>query len=140
LGLAVGCRFLSKHALLIQSTKVVRERVTLIIEPSSESGLAHALNEVGAAKFIPPNHNCVLIMYDIKQAGESMSRPQYRMPPFRKAHVRKLIGAVMQVRGKKQKIMENNVFVLMDAYRHGNEPDLLSSFLNSDGKLMAKEC
>jgi hypothetical protein len=118
---------------------MVRERVTLIVEPGSESGLAKSLADVKAVNFTPPTHSSVLIIYDVKQAGESMSRPQYRMPPLRKAHARKLLGAVLTVRGKKQNIMENDVYVLMDAGKHGNEDVLLSSFLNNEGKLMTKE-
>jgi hypothetical protein len=125
--------------LLLKSIKVVREKVTLIVETSSEAGLTTALSEVKAVAFQTTSHNCVLIIYDTKQSGEPQSRPRYRMCPFRKAHLRKLLGAVLWVRGKKQGILENDVFVIMDAFRHGNELDLMSAFLNSDGKLMPKE-
>ena len=81
----------------------------------------------------------MVVLYDPKQAGESMSRPWYRSPPLNKLHIRKLIGAVLAARGKKQGILDNDVYVIMDAMRHGNEGDLMSAFLNSDGKLMTKD-
>jgi hypothetical protein len=115
---------------------MVSEKVSLIVEPSSETGLATQLKELKPVQFTPCTGSSVVIIYDCKQSGESMSRPALRHPPLRRMHVRKTIGAVLQARGGKQGIWENDVFVLMDAHRHGNENDLCSGFLNSEGKLM----
>ncbi len=117
---------------------VVRERVTLIVE-GSETALVTALAEAPVATYAATGNNSVIVLYDVKQAGESMSRPAFRPPSLRRAHVRKLVGAILQARSKRQAILENDVFVMMDAGKHGNENELLGSFLNDQGKLLPRE-
>ena len=46
---------------------------------------------------------------------------------------------MLQLRGNRQTILENDVFAFLDAGRHGNEHDIISGFLNSEGKMMQRE-
>jgi hypothetical protein len=118
---------------------VVRERISLIVEPSSEVGLVQAFEDLPVAKFTCVGTNHVVVLYDVKQAGESSSRPAYRAPAMRKAHLRKLLGGLLHVRSQRATIPLNDVYVMVTAGKLGNENDVMSSFLNAEGKMLPKE-
>ena len=109
---------------------LVREKVCLVVEPASETGLANALKDVRIVS--PDSMGTKVVLYDVKQAGESLSRPAYRAPPLRKAHLRKLVGAVLEAQTQKAIIPSCDIFLLTVAGRPGNEHDTLASFLNAD--------
>ena len=89
---------------------LVRERVSLVAEASSETALIKQLQTIPAMTLTPAGKGQhVVIIYDVKQAGESMSRPRDRPPATRKAHLRKLLGVVLQVRGGRKAIQPTDV-------------------------------
>ena len=58
---------------------------------------------------------------------------------LRKAHVRKLVGALLQARSGKQCIPPNDVFLMFAAGKLHNDHDITSGFLNAEGKLLPRE-
>ena len=63
---------------------LVKERIILVVEPSSETALIKHLEEFKIMNIVGAGQNHVLTLYDVKQAGESMSRPSLRPPSLRK--------------------------------------------------------
>ncbi len=108
----------------------VREKVVLVVEQSSETAFANALKDIRIVS--PDTLGTKLVLYDVKQAGESASRPAYRAPPLRKAHLRKLVGGLLDAQIQKAIIPSCDVFLLTLAGRPGNEHDALAAFLDQD--------
>ena len=127
------------HQWLKYAETKVRETVKLIVDTQSETSLVAALKEVPIAIASGNAGQRMLIVYDVKQHGESKSRPQYRPPPLQKKHMRRMIGAILKVRGERKTILHHDTFLIMDACVHGNHNDIISSFLNEEGKVLTKK-
>ena len=121
---------------LEHAEKLARERCSLIVEPKSEPALLESFSEVPIMKATAGKK---LVIYDVKQSGESSSRPAYRAPSFRKQHLRKLVGAVLQCETNRTAMPNNCIFYITVAGKNGNDHDVASSFLNADGKQLQKE-
>jgi len=100
----------SKLPTWIQFAKrTVNEYIKLIVEPSSEATLAKAIQESQIGIQVATGNSTVLIVYDVKQAGEAMCRPQYRHPPLRKQHLKKCVGAVLQARPEARSMQSKTI-------------------------------
>ena len=96
----------------------VKQRVKLVVEPSSESAFATALADAEIGKVRGTCDRRVVIFYDVKKAGESMTAPHTRQPPFRKEHGQKAIRALLSSRGSAE-MNEGDVVFFFDAGKHG---------------------
>ncbi|MCP4244942.1 MAG: hypothetical protein GY772_30750 [bacterium] len=117
----------------------VNEQVCFFSDSGSEEALADKISASPVGKHTATDGTTLAIVLDVAQMGEAVSRPQYRPPPCKRELVKKLIGAVLRARGGKENILENDVYLLLDAMRHGNEAELLSGFRTKDDKAMVKE-
>ena len=95
--------------------------------------------QVNKVKVDTDNHDHVLIIYDVKQSEESMTHPHDRTPLFRSPHMSKLVSAVQRARGSTETMRAGDVFLVFDAFKHGNDGEINKVFKRqSDGKTMDK--
>ncbi|CAK0877160.1 unnamed protein product, partial [Prorocentrum cordatum] len=109
---------------------------------STEQQIADVMKQSAVSKARPNREKKehVLIVYDAKQSGESMTAPHDRVAPFRSAHYSKLISAVLKMRGDTENLSDGDVFLVYDAFRHGNEGEIGRCFKKlSDGKQIEKQ-
>ena len=69
----------------------VKQRVKLIVEPVSESGFATALSDAEIGKMRGTADRRIMMLYDVKKCGESITAPHLRQPPLRKDHAQKCV-------------------------------------------------
>ena len=94
----------------------------------------------------------VVVSYQPKLAGESMSTPHLRIPPLRNSmqqpggqHYKKMIQAVIQSRDPADSeevgslLHEGDCFVIGDAGRHGNAAAIMSAFTRDDGTHLTRQ-
>ena len=104
--------------------RLIKEGVRVISQGNAtESQLAEILKSSAAGKIRgdPGMQQYAVIIYDIKNSGESITAPHERMPPFRNSHMTKMLSAVFKARDKLDELDDGDVFFCFDAFRHGNE-------------------
>ena len=104
----------------------------------TENQLADALKNSTVSRIKPGKHQRVLIIYDVKQSGESMTHPHDRTPPFRAQHANKLLSAVFKARDNMEALAPGDLFLVFDGFKHGNEAEIGRLFKKPDGKVMEK--
>lgn len=97
---------------------MVKQRVKLVVEPTSDSAFATALADAEIGKVRGSTDRRVVVLYDVKKAGESMTAPHIRQPPFRKEHGQKVVRALLSSRGSGE-MHEGDMFFFFDAGKHG---------------------
>ena len=97
----------------------VKSRVMLIVEPTSEQAFATALADAEIGKIRGLTEKRVLILYDTKKAGESVTAPHLRLCPFQKSHCQKAIRAVLTSRGNDAELHDGDLFLMYDGGRYG---------------------
>ncbi len=135
----------SCHLLVSASLTVVRIILKLtgtsLKGNSTESQLADVLKNsgVGKVKVNVARNEHIMVLYDIKACGESVTAPHDRVPPFRSSHLSKMIGSVCKARESPDEIPASDVWLIPDAFRHGNTLEILKTFKREDnGKTMDK--
>lgn len=71
----------------------------------------------------------------MKDSGEVLTCPSHRVPSLRDPHLSKLVGATLKARSETCELNDNDVYVLFDGGKHGNETSLTKVFTNDDGAL-----
>ena len=105
-----------------QAERTFSSRIFLLPEPNGESALITALQSTPLSEMLgSPGKDYIGILYDQKLAGESSSRPQARKVPFWEERYTKLVKALLKARGDDEKLRKGDVFMVMDASKHGNE-------------------
>ena len=97
----------------------VKQRVKLIVEPTSEQALATMIADSEIGKLRGHQNRKVVAIYDVKLCGETITAPHIRCPTFQKAHAEKCIAAFMGSRGFRDELMEGDCVVIFDAGKHG---------------------
>ena len=119
--------------------RLIKEGVRVVAQGSAtETQLGELLKNSAVGKLRGKANNYVLITYDIKLAGESITAPHDRMPPFRHMHLTKMLGAIGKARGQEDELDAGDVYMCFDAFRHGNEQEIQKCFKKSNGKLKDK--
>ena len=121
--------------------KLVSQWATLNVEPDTGLQIGDILKQTilpdmkGASKI-----DNVLAYYDVKQAGTSNVSPHIRHPNFRAEHLRKYIVGFQDARGSPEEMQEGDLFMILDAFSHGNHGQFASAFnKTSEPKPMSKE-
>ena len=64
-----------------------------------------------------------MTLYDVKQTGESITRPHIRIAPLREDKASKMVGGVVQARAKLQagatSVIDGDMYVFFDGGRPG---------------------
>lgn len=101
-----------------QAEETVTRHVKLIAEPATSGALANVLKASLLAT--SKNDKKIVIFYDVKLSGEAATHPHIRKPPFRAAHYKKLVSAVMESRPDGMAaIHPEDIFVIFDGGKHG---------------------
>lgn len=72
----------------------------------------------------------LLIFYDVKASGEDAKRPESRKPQLRKVHLDRSVRVALRARTQDPDVLQlpdSDVFVFLDAGRHGNTGSLIGS-------------
>ena len=87
----------------------------------------------------PKLRRFVLLVYDLKCAGEASSHPQTRVPPLRGNgdHLKQCLRAALDAVGDAE-IPERDMYLIFDGSRPGLKPQLLSGFVAPDGSALSK--
>jgi hypothetical protein len=122
--------------------RLIKQNIRVVAQGNcTEHQLAELINSspVGAKRGDESVFKFVTIFYDVKESGEAITSPHDRAAPFRgPTHMMKLLGAVFAARGDQEKIVDGDAYLLFDAWRHGNEAEMMRCFKKSDGKVMDK--
>ena len=105
--------------------RLVRQYVSLVVEPASEEALTDMIKDKPVGKAHANFGTSFLINFDVKASGESMTHPHLRTVSVNEAYIKQMVGSVIAARGG---IAENDVYLLYDAGKHGNERLLMSAF------------
>lgn len=115
-----------------QADRRVRQQVKLVVEPSSLNQVRDSVKDSVAGQFPAAGAGkTVLIVYDVKLSGESITYPQVRKPPLR-SHYKKMMQGAMLARSEgsepPKEVMPHDVYIILDAGKSGNEAELMSAF------------
>jgi hypothetical protein len=81
-----------------QADRKVRQQVKLVVEPSSLNQVRDSVKDSVPGQFpVAGAGKTVLIVYDVKLSGESITYPQVRKPPLR-SHYKKMMQGTMLAR------------------------------------------
>ena len=97
----------------------VKQRVKLIVEPSSEAAFATAISDAEIGKIRGVEGRRVMALYDVKKAGESITAPHLRQAPFRKEHGGKALRSLLTSRGNASELHEFDTVCFLDGCKHG---------------------
>ena len=81
----------------------INTHVRFVVEGRTQAGTEHAIKACTLANIKADAAGTVLFHYDVKKAGESMNRPEYRHPPHRQEVYNKLIRGVLAGRSTAEK-------------------------------------
>jgi hypothetical protein len=112
--------------------RLVRQYVALVAEPASEAALTDLFVSQPVGKVTATFGTSILINFDVKASGESMTHPHLRTVSINEAYVKKMVGAAIAARGGV--VAENDVYLIYDAGKHGNERMLMSAFKGDGNK------
>ncbi|CAJ1378888.1 unnamed protein product, partial [Effrenium voratum] len=117
---------------------LVKQRVKLLVEPSSENAFATMIADAEIGKVRGSESRRVIAIYDNKRCGEAMMAPRLRVPLFRKEHAQKVVRAFIQCRGSAE-LLDGDLMFFFDAGRHGNDRAFSGLFATEDNKRIAHE-
>lgn len=109
--------------------------LVMLVDDDTTSGVADALKGTAFCKKTgdtESGQNHIGIWYDCKMAGESSSYPHSRPPAFQAGHLRRLVAACCQARGLEEELSPGDLYLIMDAGKHGNESSFNSAFVRID--------
>ncbi len=106
------------------AARTVKAHAKLVAEPSTETALAKILEDTTAGQTRAGGvMDTVLIMFDPKQSGESITAPHLRTAPLRDAQLQKLVGAALAARKGLQPsattLIDGDLYVVLDGGKHG---------------------
>ncbi|CAE7861416.1 unnamed protein product [Symbiodinium necroappetens] len=118
--------------------RLVRSSVKLIVEPERQAVLQEELKSSAIAGIIAAKDKTVLVYYDQKAAGESVTAPHLRVPPLKADRVKTAIQSTCAFADSGGELPMNCMFMISDAGKAGNDRAILNSFMNEGGASMAK--
>ena len=102
----------------------------------SQTQIADQLKATTAARLNGEGQGMVII-YDVKSSGETITAPHRRVPPLREAAFKKVIGAALQCRGASDTIAPirpGDTILVCDGAKSGNHTSMLNTFKDVNGK------
>ena len=108
-----------------KAMRQTRDKFCLLVEPKAMTVLANEIRETYCGKVTGSAKKPVLIVYDVKAQGESVTHPNLRKPPFKSERFKKFVKATV--------ITEDSTFradscvLLLDGGAHGNNAVALKS-------------
>jgi len=121
-----------------EAERVVRELVTLVVEPGLVKDLATLIRGTTVGKMFGTDDDYILIYLDAKQLGESATQPWSREVPVQAATIKKLVGGALRARGCDQELDDNDLWIIAGGMKPGNETLLMNGFQTAEGKVMPK--
>ena len=115
-----------------KAMRQTRDKIWLLVEPKSMLTLASDIRESYCGKVQGSAKKPVLVVYDVKAQGESLTHPHLRKPPFKFERFKKIVKAtVINEAGN----FRDDVHVLyLDGGAHGNKTVALNQIQGEDGK------
>ncbi len=110
------------------ANELARTHVLVLAEDelNSSAKVQAAFQNSSMAQHQPCEFHKIVIMYDVKNAGEAATNPSTRLPSFRGGHYNKMMTAFLT--GDPREVPEHSVFLMCDAFKSGLERDLSSVF------------
>jgi hypothetical protein len=116
--------------------RLVRQYVRIIVYPQTEKQLVSEIQNSELGRMTGDLTGTVLIHYDVKLAGESVTAPRLRTSPFQEKTYEKFVAAVLEGRdqgGKKVPTLNvGDLVLLLDAGRTGNAKGLKKYWMVPD--------
>lgn len=108
---------------------MVKQRVKLIVEPTSEGAFATAIADAEIGKIRGVEGKRVMCLYDVKKCGESITAPHLRQAPFKKEHGGKVIRSLFGSRGNSSEMHEYDMVCFLDGGKHGSWDAFMYSYI-----------
>ncbi len=116
--------------------RLVRQYIRIVVYPQTEKQLVTEIQNSELGRMIGDLTGTVLIHYDVKMAGESVTAPRLRTAPFQEKVYEKFVAAVLEGRdqgGKKVPTLNvGDLVLLLDAGRTGNAKGLKKHWMVPD--------
>jgi hypothetical protein len=103
--------------------------VYLIPDTKSTSDLEQAIRESAMSNIRGDPTGMVVYYWDVKMSGESVTRPELRIPPMRDANYHRMVRTVVSARGPvgvPATLRSGEIAILLDGGRQGNTPKILA--------------
>ncbi|CAE7666405.1 unnamed protein product [Symbiodinium sp. CCMP2592] len=121
--------------------------VSLVVDAGTATMSTTELSNLLSATILKDVTGPVLMIYDSKSSGEASSHAALRLPPFRAGHFKRMIQAFVRGRGAEpseggemaEELRPNDMVLLLDGGRPGNEAAAQASFVKGDGSFMTKQ-
>lgn len=119
--------------------RLVRQYIRIVVYPQTEALTVSEIQNSDLGRQIGDMTGTVLIHYDTKLAGESVTAPRLRTAPFQEKTYEKLVAAVLEGRhqgsAKVPTLNGGDLVLLLDAGRTGNGKGLKKYWMvpNPDG-------
>ena len=116
--------------------------VSLVVDADTRDDLAAAL---GQCEVLQKVQGPCMLLYDSKIAGEASSNPNCRLPPFQSKHLRKIVQAMVSLRGNdgddqlpEGDLRRKDLIVVLDGGRSGNDSAVNQALVDVNGRAMNK--
>ena len=117
----------------------VADHVQLVVECSSASAMSKVLADSYVGSLRGDDKGRAMLVYDNETAGEALTTPRLRLPPFKQERLKKMVTAVNMTRaGGGAELDEGDLWVLFDGGLAGNRTLMLNQFVNQEGKALSK--
>jgi hypothetical protein len=116
--------------------RLVRQYIRIIVYPQTEKQLVTEIQNSDLGRMVGDLTGTVLIHYDVKMAGESVTAPRLRTAPFQEKVYEKYVQAVLEGRDQGLKKVPTlnigDLVLLLDAGRSGNAKGLKRHWMVQD--------
>lgn len=109
-----------------RAERYLSQYIHLIVEPVSGVALVEMLKDSPLGSVRAESPSTLLINFDTKASGETMSRPHLRSMPLQVDYLYKLTAACLQARGGQ--ICTGDLYMFWDAGKTGNAAKFLTPF------------
>ena len=109
--------------------KQLRTYVHLIPDNKSTSDLEQAIRQSAMSNIRGDPTGMVLYYWDVKMSGESVTRPELRIPPMRDTNYHRMVRTVVSARGPvggPATLRSGEIAILLDGGRQGNTQKILA--------------
>ena len=128
---------LQEHLIALQ--KKVKQFCKFVPMSNTARSLALELEATAVAGTALRKFHHAVLVYDSKVFGEASSHAHVRIPPFQAAHLKTVVQAWIQARGKKSGDEDElGIVLVLDGFRPGLESSIGAAFVGPDGKNLQK--
>ena len=115
-----------------EAQRLVRTLVRLVVESERRQTITAEVDSF--LKNMQPVNNDIVVLYDGKIAGEPITNPHVRVPPFKQERVKKAFQCILEAL-QTDSIPMNTVFVISDAGQLGNKSQYMNSLQLGENKI-----